>query len=196
MRPGFFNGKPQSMVFPLDHPDAKLRGQPKGLKVVLEERSLWPQKGLKARCMVRKKRACKEGATDCCAERVMSLQPDFLAQKSLVAETIEAAGHKCIFYPKFHPELNYVEYFWAEVKRYTKANCNYTWTGLKRTVPIGLASVDVIRIRKLARRAKRWMSAYQIGLPVAVAAYTVKEYSSHRRIPLVLASTFDPEKEE
>lgn len=28
MRPGFFNGHPQSMVFPLDYPDKELRGQP------------------------------------------------------------------------------------------------------------------------------------------------------------------------
>ncbi|CAG8642887.1 17739_t:CDS:2, partial [Racocetra persica] len=31
----------QDIVFPLNHPDALLRGQPKGLQVVLSERKLW-----------------------------------------------------------------------------------------------------------------------------------------------------------
>ena len=146
-------------MFPPDHPDEALRGQQKGLRAVLQERGLWPEGGLRARC----KDNCKAGAT-CCAENIMSLQEDFRAQRSLIVETIEAAGHKRIFYPKFHCELNYIEYFWGEVKRYTRENCNYSWNGLKRTVLEGLASVDLKTIRKFARRAKRYMSAYRLGL--------------------------------
>ena len=33
--------------------------------------------------------------------------------KSLVQEVIEAAGHICIFLPKFHCELNFIEFFWC-----------------------------------------------------------------------------------
>ncbi len=36
----------------------------------------------------------------------------------LVQEVIEAAGHLCIFLPKFHCELNFIEFFWGWVKRY------------------------------------------------------------------------------
>ena len=32
-------------------------------------------------------------------------------QKSSVQEVIEAAGHLCIFLPKFHCELNFIEFF-------------------------------------------------------------------------------------
>ena len=32
------------------------------------------------------------------------------AQKPLIQETIKSLGHKCLFYPKFHCELNYIEY--------------------------------------------------------------------------------------
>jgi hypothetical protein len=39
------------------------------------------------------------------------LQPDFQQQKSLVQEVIEAAGHLCILLPKFHCELNFIEFF-------------------------------------------------------------------------------------
>ena len=37
-------------------------------------------------------------------------------QKSLIQETIEARGHKVIFYPKFHCELNFIEMFWGAAK--------------------------------------------------------------------------------
>ncbi len=39
----------------------------------------------------------------------MSLESDFLAQKGAIAEIIEKASHKCIFYLKFHCELNFIE---------------------------------------------------------------------------------------
>jgi transposase len=48
----------------------------------------------------------------------MDLQPDFKEQKSLVHETIEAAGHLCIMLPKYHCELNFIELFWGAMKRY------------------------------------------------------------------------------
>ena len=58
---------------------------------------------------------CKNSpvSDNCCAVRVLSLQPDFLAQKPLVKEVIESRGDKVIFYPKFHCELNFIEMFWG-----------------------------------------------------------------------------------
>jgi len=40
----------QSMVFPINHSVAKLRGQPKGIKQVLGERNLWPAKRVHLTC--------------------------------------------------------------------------------------------------------------------------------------------------
>src|SRR6266540_4099861 len=124
------------MNFPDDHPDEKLRGQPKGIKEVLIERGLW-RLGLKLDC----KNDCpneEENFGNCCARTILSQQPDFLAQKSMVEETIEALGHKVIFYPKFHCELNYIEQYWGEAKRYTREHCDYSWSGLLQTVPLAL----------------------------------------------------------
>jgi len=98
IRPGMFNKQEQPMIFSADHPDEALRSKAKGMKQILVERGLWPESGkLLARCYD----GCKTDATNCCAEKTLSLQPDFHAQKSLIAETIEAAGHRCIFYPKY-----------------------------------------------------------------------------------------------
>ncbi|GBC35738.2 hypothetical protein RIR_jg20284.t1 [Rhizophagus irregularis DAOM 181602=DAOM 197198] len=61
---------------------------------------------------------CKEKKDDenwinCCAHRVMSLEPDFLAQKGAIAEIIKKASYKCIFYSKFYCELNFIERYWG-----------------------------------------------------------------------------------
>ena len=118
---GWFDGAPEPMIFPDNYEIVELKNKPKGLKVVLTERGLWPIGGLRHYC----RDGCKKDAINCCARKVMSLQEDFRSQRSLLVETIEAAGHKCIFYPKFHCELNYIEYFWGTTKNYTRKNCDY-----------------------------------------------------------------------
>jgi hypothetical protein len=102
----------QPMIFPANHP--KHPNMPKGMKAVLIERGLF-RAGLKMEC---KKPKCEPDATDCCATRILSLQADFQEQKSLVQEVIEDAGHLCIFLPKFHCELNFIEFFWGAIKKY------------------------------------------------------------------------------
>ena len=74
-----------------------------------------------------------EFGKDCCHLRILEAQPDFLQEKSMLENIITAAGHEVIFYPKFHCELNYIEYYWCAVKRYTRANCQYSFTELERT---------------------------------------------------------------
>jgi len=54
----------------------------------------------------------------CYARRIISLQPDFFAQKCALQELVEEAGHVCIFYPKFHCELNFIERYWGAAKRF------------------------------------------------------------------------------
>jgi transposase len=106
-----------------------------------------------------------------------------LAQRSALEEVIFEAGHKCIFYPKFHCELNYIERYWGAAKRYARENCNYSWSGLQCTVPAALESVNIIMIRKFARKAWRYMDLYRKGITGKLAEYAAKKYKSHRCIP-------------
>jgi hypothetical protein len=78
---------------------------------------------------------------------ILENQPDFLAQKCMIQEIIESKDHKVIFYPKFHCELNYIEMYWGAAKRYSRNNCDYTWNGLQRVVPIALDNVSLLEIR-------------------------------------------------
>ncbi|RIA90689.1 hypothetical protein C1645_823067 [Glomus cerebriforme] len=107
------NKTPQSMVFSHNHP--KYPNQPKGMKQILSERGLW-RDNLLADCKLckGKTKVVDANRTDCCARKILSLQPDFLAQKSQLQEEIEKCGHKFIFYPKYHCELNYIEMYWVQ----------------------------------------------------------------------------------
>jgi hypothetical protein len=53
---------------------------------------------------------CVKGGS-CCTFRVLESQPDFLAEKSLLEIEITRYGHECLFYPKFHCKLNYIEFY-------------------------------------------------------------------------------------
>src|SRR5215813_11535653 len=117
------------------------------MKQVLIERGLWYD-GLVGDCQLCKKKINDIARTNCCMRKILSLQPDFISQKSQLQEEIEKRGHKCIFYPKYHCELNYIEMYWGAAKRYTRDNCNYTWSGLQKTVPEALDSVSLVTIRK------------------------------------------------
>jgi hypothetical protein len=43
----------------------------------------------------------------------------------------------CISLPKFHCELNFIEFFWGMVKRYLHESCDYTFETLKEAQSIG-----------------------------------------------------------
>lgn len=189
MRPTTFvntNGqqKDQEMVFEEDYPDPDMRGKPKGIKRVLEERGLWKE-GLNLDCQMCKNRKMSADSVriDCCLRKIMASQPDFVVQKSAIVELIEGAGHICIFYPKFHCELNFIEMYWGAAKCYARNYCDYTWTGLQETVPRALDSVNIITIRKFARKSWRYMELYREGLTGKLAEYACKKFKSHRRIP-------------
>ena len=76
---------------------------------------------------------------------------------------ITARSHECIFCPKPHCELNYIEFFWGAVKRYTRENCIYSFV-LEDTVNAGLNSVSLTTIRRFANLSRRWIDAYINGL--------------------------------
>jgi len=176
----------QQMVFPKDHPD--FPDMPKGMKHVLIEQSLWCD-NLRMQC-----KSCS--SDHCCARQILGNQPDFKAQKSLVQEVIESAGHLCIFLPKFHCELNFIEYFWAVVKKYLHNNCDYTFATLQANMPKALASGEVHTIQKWEHQMKRGMEAYEGGLGAKdaqfqVQAFSSRKYKSHRHVPETVASVVE-----
>jgi hypothetical protein len=156
------------------------------------ERGLF-RKGLKMRCG---KDTCSNLVPDCCATRILANQPDFKEQRSLVQEVIENAGHICIFLPKFHCELNFIEYFWGAVKRYLREHCDYSFPTLQANLPKAMASVPITTIRKWENRTWRWIDAYDGGLDakgaqMQVKAFSSRVYSSHRRTSEMVGRRLD-----
>ena len=99
------------MSFAQDYYSHELAG-----KRVLKERGLWPERGLVLEC--------PEGG--CCA---------LLGSERTPAEEVEALGHRVLFYPKFHCELNFIERYWCQAKWFARENFGYDFEALKATVP-------------------------------------------------------------
>ena len=106
---------------------------------------------------------------DCCNKCILQCQTDFHAQKSIVQEVIEAAGHLCIVLPKFYCELNFIKNFWGVVKKYLRNNCNYTFSMLKENTPKASAMVKLSTICLWEHLMYGWMEAYRLGLDTTVA---------------------------
>ena len=193
MKDGWFtrNGQKvvQPMIFPVAHPE--FPNQPKGMKRVLQERGLWVN-GLLMKCRDK----CPVDSVNCCAKRLLEVQPDFRGQCSLVLEVTDAASHFCIFLPKFHCELNFIEYFWGAVKKYLRDHCDYTFATLQENLPKALESVAVETIRKWEHRMWRWLDAYDGGMgareaQLHVQKFSSRKYKSHRRVPEGLGAQLD-----
>ena len=95
---------------------------------------------------------------------------------------ITAAGDICHFLPKFHPELNPIEYFWAWVKNYFRERCNGDFRTSKKIWEEALRSCPLITIRRFFRRSQRYMSVYRHGATGPMVEYAVKLYRSHRSV--------------
>ena len=120
--------------------------------------------------------------TDCCLDRMIESQPDFIAQKSRLEEQLETLGHLPVFLPKFHCGLNFIEMYWGQAKLYTREHCDYTIKGLRETVPKALSSVTLASIRRYARKSWRFIDIYTQGATGVFADYANRKYSSHRAI--------------
>ncbi|KAF8434216.1 hypothetical protein BGX38DRAFT_178976 [Terfezia claveryi] len=117
----------------------------------------------------------------------LSVQPavagavDFQAQRGSLQEGIEARGHLVLFYPKFHCELNFIEFFWAAAKRHARENCEYSLQGLRDTIPLSLNSVSELTIWRFYNKCQRTMNAYRDGCQYGTAEFKERVYKSHRR---------------
>ena len=152
-------------------------GQPKGMKAVLTERGINCH-GLRGRCV---KAGDHSAEGRCCMTKLLGNQPDFLEQKPLLQEIVEERGHLAVFLPKFHCELNIIEYFWGAAKRHTREKCDYTFDGLRGMVPEAMGLVSLTVMRRWEQRMWRWVDCYGEGKGAEEADRIVKKYTSHRR---------------
>ena len=170
------------MSFPPNYHNAELFGKPKGIKRVLKERGRWPERGLVLQCPTTHNRSDCDSEGGCCARRVLETEGDFQDQKGWLEEEVEALGHRALFYPKFHCELDFVERYWYRAKWFARENCGYSFEALKATVPEALASVSNASIRVFYRLALRAIDAYSAGARYGTEELRQNVYKSHRQV--------------
>jgi hypothetical protein len=160
---------------------------PRGIKSTLQERGLW-RDGLRGKCPKPKGSIgspCE--SKSCCAETLLANQPDFLEQECKIMTVVKAAGHLCLFLPKYHCELNIIEFFWGATKNHTRECCDFTLDGLDREIEIGQEKVHITTIRRWYHRMMRWVESYETGAGAVeaqqVQAFSSKKYKSHRKAP-------------
>jgi hypothetical protein len=139
-------------------------GISKGMKQVLQKRSLrWA--GLLTQYKIEdpnKAFATRRRPRILLHARHTSESGRFRASRSQIEEIIKEAGHLIIFYP-FHPELNWIEYYWGACKYFARRRCNYSFTGLREIVPKALGSVSPSPVYKCWARSKRILNSYCAG---------------------------------
>ena len=182
-------GRPQTMVFPANHPILALPGQAQGIGQVLRERGLWQERHSYRHLFLLE---CPKGdgragcnlelEGDYCARTVLSQERDLQEQKGHLQEELEASNQQVIFYPKFHCELNFIERFWCAAKYYTHGNCSYSLNGLQAVLPAALDSVTTPSIHRYFLGHMRVLGGYQRGLQYGTKEFHEAVYKSHRRV--------------
>ena len=163
MRDTVWNGQPQTLTLP--------DGKPKGAALVLQERG-YDTTRMKLEEM----------------RRILAEHDDFKNEKCRVDTFLSSCGHRCVFIPKFHCELNPIERVWSQSKRYTRAHTDYTIASLRRSIPEGLKSVSKENIANYVHRCRNYMFAYLEGSAVGgeleerIKFYKSVNYTSHRRV--------------
>ena len=132
MQDTVYNGKVQKM-----YTMNKGEKVAKRTKMVLEDRSI-STGGKKANWM----------------RWTLGQHPDFKNETSMIDQFLVQTGHVPAFLPNFHPELNPIEWVWAQLKRYTKAHCEYSLPPLRKNLPLAYDSVTVENIRNHLRKRK------------------------------------------
>jgi len=120
----------------------------------------------------------------CCLEFLLLEQADFKEQQNAIQELVLSRGHFCIFLPKFHPELNFIERYWSRVKWYARQYSDGTIKGLKAQADVAMTmspeTCDLALMRRYSRTAWRWVDAYHRGLGGVLANCAVRKSKSHR----------------
>ena len=102
-----------------------------------------------------------------------------------IEQEVTARGHRVLFYPKFHCELNFIEYFWGAAKLYARENCDYSLPGLRKVIPQALNSVSKRTIWRFYKKCQRTMDLYRDGITYGTSEFKdriAKVRKSHRRI--------------
>lgn len=76
-----------------------------------------------------------------------------------------------MYFPKFHFEVNHIEYLWCHSKSYTCKNCTYTIEGLRKIIPASLKNFKHSTMLGHYNSCMRKMDSCKEGVEYVVALY-------------------------
>ena len=88
-------------------------------------------------------------------------------------------GHKVMYYPKFHCELNHIEYFWCDRKSWTRHHCKYTLDWLREDVPNALKQIKGSIILEYYKSCFKKMDLYREKIQYETDEW--KKLTSHKK---------------
>ncbi|KZT32519.1 hypothetical protein SISSUDRAFT_1072510 [Sistotremastrum suecicum HHB10207 ss-3] len=116
--------------------------------------------------------------------RERGLWPTDSTQKTALQELVESRGHLCIFYPKYHCELNFIEMVWGRAKYvYRMYEIASTEDEMEANVIQALESVTVEMMQRFSERSARFIDSYRQGLTGSAAVWANKKYHGHCKLP-------------
>ena len=145
-------------------------GVAKGLLAILRERGeQWTKSPSKKRAVA-----------------LLNKYDDFKDQSSWIERifNVSACGHRMLFAPKCHPELQYpIESSWAKMKGHIRRRCKHTLPSLRENIIAALQpdNIPLTLVQKWFRKMRDYMAAYEDGATGKTADKKVKQYRSHRQ---------------
>ena len=108
--------------------------------------------------------------------KIVSEMRDFKFQKTRVEELILSKGHRVMFLPKFHCELNPIERVWCQAKQFTRSHCDYSFPNLEKIIDEALDSVSLELMRKYFRKVREYHRAYREGNTMGKEMQTILKH--------------------
>ncbi len=90
-----------------------------------------------------------------------------------------STGHKVMYYPKFHCELNHIEYFWCDRKSWTRHHCKYNLDWLREDVLNALKQVKGSIILEYYKSCFKKMDLYREKIHYRTGEW--KKLTSHKK---------------
>lgn len=133
----------------------------------------------------------------CCLRRICAKLPDFLAEKPAIAKYLEERGHVCLFLPKFHCELNYIERIWGIMKNYLRSQQDDGDSRPQQVIMQEAYERIPLKTHRLcAQSCVRMEGSYRGGLTGRVAAFAARIFSGHREVPAYVYDLIDKHADE
>ena len=108
------------------------------------------------------KKKTKKVDTTLSNEELYTLSKKLSQEKTQIQELAEKNGHRVLYLPPYHPELNSIEYVWAQVKRFVAMQAPYnTKTICEETLPLAFSAIESTDILKIIEHVRGIENMYR-----------------------------------